>query len=463
MAATCGARRVSWSEIQGKLNGVLSRDLLSAISDLISRAKQTDLFTAKYDYGKLIVDRGAFKSPCLPEYCSTCRALQKALHQENAYTPIPLSAILDGCVEVFVEYPQEDGLPRHAPLSLMRKPELFGVFEALDRLLETPTARPPWSVSSGARSVWIIAPTGDVRLPKALGKFLNVNIPWNSELHPHWKLIESVVRQRHVWSTEVLLFPKSLGEHIRSATTLFNALLQIGWKQSSGLRHMATDDADLREAVHRAMNTYNLPQGELFQYVTIRHFLEMIQGQATAFRSSDVDTSEAGPFSIFNKYLQSALESMHLNYRPIVMQPAQLVKEGDVGYYSLRCPSIPGPRPTRVRDSLAQIAGSYRDVIQEIGGDRTKILAEPNLAFFVRTAVDTRKPSDGKTLPTGVTSTENLPLSDFYPGQKISRKDSIFLSSPFLLAVARVVRTSRPESVLQVNHRQLRSGVSGAA
>ena len=453
MATKCSTRQVTWDEVRGKLSNVFPEEVCAELSALITKLKQPDLFVISYGYGKLIVDRGQFKSPCAPEDCGSCNALHKNLYQENSYTPIPLSAILDGCVEVFIEYPHEDGPPRHAPLRIMRKTETFGVFETLDRVLNTAAVKPSWNVSSGARSIWIIAPTGDTRLPRELGKLLQTNIAWNAERHPHWKLVESVVRNRHDWNTEILVFPKSLVDSIRKAPALFNALLQIGWKQSSRLRHIATEDADLREAVHRALKMYNLPQGELFQYVTIRHFLDVIRGEASVFQASDGGASQAGPFDAFNGYLKTALRSMHLDYCPVVMQPASLEKPGEIGYYSLRCPSVPGPRPPRIRESLAQVASSYRDVIHELGGERSELLADSNLRFYVRMMADQQPLRDSC-----VTTSEELPLSDFYPRQKVSSKDSgLFKASPFLLAVARIVRPPIHSGPSLVNNRQARS------
>jgi hypothetical protein len=456
MAAPCGTRQIGWDEVRGKLAEILPQEVCSELGNLTASLKQPEFFLANYDYGKLVVDRGEFRSPCVPEYCQSCKALHKTLHQDNSYTPIPLAAIVSGCVEIFIEYEQEEGLPRHAPLRIIRRSEVFGVFEALDRALCATTAKPSWSVSSGSRSIWIIAPTGDVRLPRELGKLLGTNIMWNAERHPHWKLVECVVRNRHDWHTEILLFPKTLIESIKRAPALFNLLLQIGWKQSSRLRHIATEDADLREAVHRALKAFSLPQGELFQYVTIRHLLDVVRGEATVFRASDGTQSQAGPFDVFNGYLQTALKNMHLSYSPVVMQPACLDRPGEVGYYSLRCPSVPGPRPPKIRESLAQVASSYRDVIQEIGGERAELLGEANVSFFVKTT------SDQRPLPeSSVAANEALPLSDFYPGQRSSKSNGLFTASPFLLAVARIVRPrlSAPSTLQQ---RQTRSGVRQA-
>ena len=276
--AECKTRRVFWSEIEVRVSKLLSAELCASLSDLLHRNKNCELFITQYPYGQLVVDRGAFHTPCNSEYCPNCTALKKSLHQDPSYTPVPLSLILEGSAEVFMEYPQEDGSPRYAPLQIMRKAEFFGVFESLDRLLHAPTIRPAWSVSSGARSIWIIAPTGDSRLAKELGKLLGTKISWNPDRHAHWKLVEAVVRQRHEWNTEVLVFSMALGDAIKKIQPLFNRLLSLGWTQSTRLRHIAIEDADLRESVHRALKAYSTPQGELFQYVTVRHLLDVAKG-----------------------------------------------------------------------------------------------------------------------------------------------------------------------------------------
>jgi hypothetical protein len=185
------------------------------------------------------------------------------------------------------------------------------------------------------------------------------------------------------------------------------------------------------------LHIFRAPQGELFQYATVKHLLAMAEGLASVYRVSDGGETDAGPFRQFSSYLRSALERMHLAYQPVIMQPGQLEKDGAVGYYSLRCPSLPGPKPPKHKDSFADIASSYRHVLKEIEGTLDRPLSDEHLTFYV-------KPTTDKTnMPTGVLSSADLPMADFFPGQKTKQIDSIFLSSPFLLAVARVVKPNR--------------------
>jgi len=455
MASLCSTRLVPWSEIQSRLSASLPSSVYVPLNELMLKTKSSGLFVARYPFGRLIVDRGEFLTPCHTEACAACLSLRAALHREQHYTPIPLVAIVEGCAEVFMEYAQEDGLPRHAPLQLMYKSELFGVFETLDRLLSTAAARPSWSVSSGSRSIWIIAPTGDVRLPKELARVLGTSINWNSDRHPHWKLVEAVIRNRVEWNTEVVIFPQKIVESLKKVPPLFNAILEIGWNQSSRLRHVATEDAELRETLHRALQVYRVPQGELFQYVTIRHLLDMVDGFASAYQVCDGSERAAGPFCQFNTYLKTALERMHLPYQPVIMQPGRLARNGDVGYYSLRCPSVPGPRPAKFKDSLAEIAGSYRQVLRELEGTGARRLSEDSLKFYVKPTLDL------SNMPTGVFSSADLPIKDFSMETNGPIRESIFLSSPFLLAVARVVKSTSVVPSEPFNSLQTRSSSRG--
>jgi hypothetical protein len=433
MGSDCKTSQIPWSKIRARIATAVPASVFAALNDLMSKPGVPDLFVASYAYGSLIVDNGEFRLPC-QAFCPNCASLRREICENKSSIPIPLAGILDGCVEIFLEHPELDGASRQAPLQILRRSEMFGVFEALDGLLETPMSKPAWSISSGARSIWIIAPTGDARLSKELSKLLQKNINWNPDRHPHWKLVEAVVRNKHEWNTQLIVFSKKTVEAIKHCPSLFTALLQIGWKQSTRLRHLAVEDASLRSSLHRALQTYKVPQGELFQYVTIRHLLDLASGFASAYRVSAGTEEDAGPFKEFGNHLQAALDHMHLDYQPVVMQPGHLEKNGDVGYYSLRCPSVPGPRPHKFKESLAEVAGSYRDMLLEIQGGSSRALTDENLRFFVR---PTR---DDKNMPAGVLSSLEIPLSDFHQNRKMSKRKDIYLASPFFLAVARVTR-----------------------
>src|SRR5260370_31231363 len=77
--------------------------LAAALSDIMAAAKKGPtprLYTARYRYGELIVDRGTFTPPCSSVACADCRALK----ENCTYGHIPLAVILSNGVEVFVEH-----------------------------------------------------------------------------------------------------------------------------------------------------------------------------------------------------------------------------------------------------------------------------------------------------------------------------------------------------------------------
>jgi len=125
------------------------------------------------------VNRGTFETPCADPACATCSALRA----DCSYSHIPLAVVLGRSVEVFLDAPTSMDAAGDAagavPLRVLSEGDLFGVFETLHSLLGEGEARPPWSVSSGSRSIWIIAPLGDRRITEALTARCGCHVDWS--------------------------------------------------------------------------------------------------------------------------------------------------------------------------------------------------------------------------------------------------------------------------------------------
>jgi hypothetical protein len=433
----CATKRVSWDAIEDRLHRTVPASLFDLLRDLKSRVPDPYFYVADYSYGKLIIDRGHFRPPCQEHACRDCAGLVKSLLQQKDYIPAPLSLILQGCVEIFVEYSEERGAGRQAPIRMLRSSEMFGVFETLDRLMAVEDQRPFWSLSSGSRSIFIIAPLGDERLIEKLAAQVGTHISWREGQRPHWKLVETVTQNKHPWKSQVLILPKPMIDAAKASPGFFHALLETGWRQSVRVRHTSAEDAVLRGSIQQSLNALSLPQGELFQYVTVRHFLDMARGLAPVFQSADEQDIQAGPFMEFCTDLQSALKKLRHEYVPIVLQPTLLDKHGESGYYSLRCPTLLGPKPPEKRERpLLDLVTSYKHLFHELEGDNAKLLSQENITFYVR-----RPDSSKMGLLDGIKPNNDVPLEDFYPaGPK--NNNMLFLGSPFLLAVARIMRVS---------------------
>jgi hypothetical protein len=354
--------------------------------------------------------------------------------EDVQYSHIPLALLLRKQVEVFIEYPRDENGFRFAPLRVINEGEIFGVFEVLDHLIGTPAIKPGWSVSSGSRSVWIVAPLGNMDLTNVLSNLAGADVNWDAEDEPQWKLIQQcAMAQKADWQTEVIVFPKALFQSVDRSSDFFRELLSVGWKQSSTLRHSSLDDTDLREAVNRAMRKSALPGGEMHHYSAVRHFLNIINGAAPAYQSSQVVDQPAGPFAAFCALLRKALSEMDRSrkYHPLIMQPRHLTA-GEAGFYSCRCPSLPALRLDRP-DTYLRLTEAYRDVINSIKGDYSRLVNNRTISLFASPA------GPSKSLPRGIVSVDTLQLADFFKQPpKEDLASTVYLKSPFLVSCMRL-------------------------
>jgi hypothetical protein len=326
--------------------------------------------------------------------------------EDVQYSHIPLALLIEKQVEVFIDYPSDENGFRFAPLRVINPGELFGVFEVLDHLIGTPAIKPSWSVSSGSRSVWIVAPLGNMDQTDELSNLAGADVNWDAEDDPQWKLIQQcALAQKDEWHTEVVVFPRALFESIDRSSRFFSELLSTGWKQSSTLRHSSLDNTDLREAVNRAMRKSALPGGEMHHYNAVRHFLNIITSAMPAYQSCHVIDQPAGPFTPFCDLLKKALLEMDRSrkYHPLVMQPRHLAA-GEAGFYSCRCPSLPGSRPERP-DTYLRLTEAYRDVINSIKGDYTALINNRTISLFASPA------GPSKSLPRGINRPRKVSLA----------------------------------------------------
>jgi hypothetical protein len=234
-------------------------------------------------------------------------------------------------VEVYLDYKSQH---RTAPLRLLRKGGLFGVFETLDAATDgKPTLCPPWNVSAGARSVVIIAPVSNDDLLSPLARTLKVNmddIPWGEMKYDNWAFIRHLARLRKCdWHTYLLVFPRNwiVGDGVKSKD-LLNCVFKLGWQQSRYLR-----DSAVQEAVGSPSRTTRL-----HYHQTMLHLLAVARGDVPAFEPVVSPRLEAGPFCDAINILGQVIT----DYTPVILQPCHLSKAGSVGYYSVSLPSIPG-------------------------------------------------------------------------------------------------------------------------
>jgi hypothetical protein len=424
----CGrVLKVRWNDVRDQIRSV-NPLLATGIDEVATELSEKDLYVARYGYGRLMVDKGHFSSPCGDRSCGSCQDLRKHV----SYSCIPFAVLLEKCVEVFVDHgagPNDEGQVgtedlRLVPLRLLAEGEMFGVFELLDSILDTRSMPPPWSISAGARSIWIVAPMGDERIHNWIRR--KTGVRW-VERSPHWKLVEALDGCK--WQVGVLIFPDWIVKAVASSMSLRRLLLETGWRQSSNLRHSSLNDAALQKDFLK--QNIKAPLGELYQYATIRHLLDIATGVAPAFQPATQARIMAGPFVDVEVILHGVLKGISRDYHPVVLQPGHLLEEGDVGYYSFRCPSVPGPRLPKVAN-YADIPGTVHEVLKYFRKNPDVSLDIDKTTFFAR--------SGEYSIDEHV---DYLPMAEFFPSNSAKDKShrSVYLNSPFFVSGARIVRS----------------------
>jgi hypothetical protein len=343
-------KKVGWQKISSEVKGA-NEELWKSLQPVMSKLKRQkgspQLIVAEYPYGSLLVDDGSFRLPCddLPGDCSAeCNEIRSELN----YSYIPLGLVLDNSVEVFIM--REGGYmkmgTRLVPLRVLSKGELFGVFETLDSITGIRNPKPYWSVSSGARSVVIMAPLNDKAVLKKIDNGFSCSVPRLDAGHHDWEFIQCVAQAQGLhWRTRVLLFPKWVTDEDPLLTVLQKDIFTTGWHQIAPLRSYVIDEAKIAKTfMHHSSKRVSRHTAELYYYFTLRHILAISKGELPAFQPVTPAREQSGPFLQF----QDAMNSINvLKYYPVILQPGILAARGDAGYYSVNRPSLLSPVPEK--------------------------------------------------------------------------------------------------------------------
>jgi hypothetical protein len=372
-------REVKWDNVRDKVVEC-NPELATLIDDLDANLKDEPLFLVTYDYGSIIVNAGHFQLPKTddPAIKDKCAA--------SIDQPIPLALVLSKSVEVYFD---PDPVRSHVvPLRVFSPGELFGVFEAADRLCTLQTPNWTWMVSAGARSVHVLMSWKEAPLQRALTDQLRTpgerpdvfaNVLERAD-EDSWPILKRIAnRQEPGWSVMLLLLPKrwtsNFGSTTPSLLTLHNRLLKISWQQSAYLRGFSALDARLDFMRHEVPNyvEWDLMLSHIKQMIAIS------QGEAPAFAACTSSGNSQGPFQACQSWLMDRDQiPCKLRHYPVILQPVHLdANHCSSAYYSLSAPSMLAPtEATKPRRSWAAFRDSLRDLSQTTAWERLNLRFE---------------------------------------------------------------------------------------
>jgi len=318
---------LDWAAIAPRATSV-PKELQEALRTLLKDGDK--VWAARYPYSDLIVSNGSLTLPAGAD-----SKAQEYLQSACGKASPPLCLVLSGSVEVFLAVPD---LMNTFPLQVIGPGEMFGVFEAIDRLHGDTDTPGFYSAASGCVSIRIIGTRlKDRDLPgkvgtELLGKSAKA-VSWNHRKEPVCHFIRKATETKHPWYCDLLILPAPWVQRAVDESRTFERLLyRLGWDQSSHARHQITAYTEKHLLQHK-----NAAFGPLVQ-----HLQSVLLGQLPAFRLGHKVPRSSGPFSSFQNALYEVLcdeatKKGQIPQYPFIVQPAQL-RVGESGFYSFNSP-----------------------------------------------------------------------------------------------------------------------------
>lgn len=324
---------VTWGQVRDKVAQI--KPTLAAIIDEFNPKKQNTLIKAWYPFGINIRDKGQLYLPTENGQLATLDEPQISVNLRNKldYSPSPLALILDKAVEIYVETPEG----RPIPLKIFPPGVTFGVWEVM--------SSPPilmhrgwdWSISSGARTLFMLPKITDTSSHLKLQRKNNVRAYTPRSIFEHRKIFAEISNhhaKESQWHTEILYFtrkwlepqPKNIGWIKLKAYWADEAWRQIGYWSNK----MIIDfnwEAYITELTKRKI--------KLKPYLldTVKHLVLIGSGTIPAFKPTDESQLVAPTLFIQEAYVEDyGLKT----YAPVIMQPDFLSpNKNKYIYYSL--------------------------------------------------------------------------------------------------------------------------------
>lgn len=270
--------------------------------------------------------------------------------------------------------------------------DLYGLFESIMPLTGC-SFTPCWSVTAGARSVFLGAKVTDTIGHKKLRAEYGVNIEPPKRLMDQWGIIKTIStrsNKNNPWVCKVLLFTKPWLEKnkIDLAWLRFhNYLLVKSWVQAEYM-HNKVQLSLTWEAFASIIRNKNLKPGPCI-LANIIHNIFMANGTAPGFKPAD--TSE---LLLPSQTIEYAYENVYMlkEYAAIVMHPWKLgaMNNFDAIYYSLSYPTMVEGTPairhapsiiSEMRD-LRMLMKTFEEILKQHSGFTYKLMKDVNFEYF---------------------------------------------------------------------------------
>ncbi|MCL5261593.1 MAG: hypothetical protein M1561_08030 [Gammaproteobacteria bacterium] len=328
---------VLWQNIRTKFAKIQPQ--LTTLIDDLCPGKDFPLYLICYPFGSIFLDDGVFM---LPTSSGKLVPISDAEIPQNvqkglayAGTKIPAGIVLTKSVEAFICIAN-----RIVPQRLYSAGEMFALWGHMlsgDFFYHPPRI---FSMSSGARSIFMLPKIGDYYFHKNLEREFNLTQSPPKSLNNHWEVFTELSRHPDLncsWATELIFFSEKWIKKIydkkdQAWNKLRIFLFEYLWKKSVYQRNQILYHLIISSVF--ANNYNNKPNPYLID--TLKYLLAIAAGAKLGF-TAGTDNISAPIDLLQNVYL----EHYRLReYIPTIMHPAYLTKESNLRalYYSLQFP-----------------------------------------------------------------------------------------------------------------------------
>ena len=327
---------------------------LVEIIDQLERENNYPVFKVSYPFAAEIFKQGIFHLPDRETgktIAITDSRISKDIQDALNYSALPLGILLgNGGVEVFSEL--ED---RVFSLAYFTAGLNLGIWETF----AYPT---PFTVTAGARSLFMLPKTMEAEGYKRLKQRFGVTTPLSNNVFEQWHIFKEIAHHKNFrgsWRCDIIFLSAPCLEGLKTdpnRRTLYSFLLERAWRHTEYSRNKVMLDM-VWESFSKVLTKDRIkPNTHIVD--TLKHLIFVATGALPAF--SPASDCKAAPIA---ELIKVYLDDYELKpYTPSLMQPHHfsIAAAADPVYYSLQVPtyleSMPKYRsPNSARADLSDL------------------------------------------------------------------------------------------------------------
>ena len=323
---------LTWQDVRDAVANSC-KDLANIIDD-ISPSKEHTVFKVRYPFGMKISDKTSLYLPTSlnTSILATDYENDNNIKNKITYNLLPLGIIVKNTIEFFFDIHR-----KVFSLATFGKGLGIGIWEYYGWST-------PYSITSGARSLYMLPKISEALSHKQLKKKFDVIQAPPKHLYDHWQVFTQIANSNEVatkWLCEVIFLSAKWAESIKKDPAWLKLAFYVsqkGWQHSGYERKKASLDI-VWEVFVRSLSNNDL-KFDPYVVDTLKHILYISVGAIPASGPS-IGEDEVGPLKNIQKIYEDPSGYGLEEYIATIMQPEyfSITKTTPV-YYSLQLPTL---------------------------------------------------------------------------------------------------------------------------